>query len=75
MFVVMYYGNCRMNLRLTTDSKQFQPTDNDTDLQHIAMTALQGLDIEPDDNNLIENKVNSTFCQQACIFLQCLLPS
>lgn len=48
--------NCRMKLRLTTDSAQFKPSDGDdettADLQHIAMTAMQGLDIEPDDNEV-----------------------
>lgn len=48
-----------MKLRLTTDGAQFKPSDDDTsgDPQLVAISALQGLDIEPDGSNL-DQKVN-----------------
>jgi hypothetical protein len=44
----------RMKLRLTTDSTQFSQSEDDddvsADLDNVAITTMQGLDVESDDN-------------------------
>ena len=41
-----------MKLRLTTDSTQFMPSEDDVsaDLDNVAITTMQGLDVESDEN-------------------------
>jgi hypothetical protein len=59
-----------MKLRLTTDGAQFKPSDDDTssDPQHVAISAMQGLDIDSD-GNVLDQQVSQFIRSNVVSFL------